>query len=175
MRRVALALLAVGLLSAFLPQPPARAASSTVCTYELDATITPGTSLHPTKGTWGTAGEAGMIMCGGTVKGQHPTGSGTLRVDASYGASSPDGDTCLGGAGTGRYSFTLPTSEGSVTVEDSITYTYGFVSTPLGAPMTAQWSGAVSSGTGVFVPTAGTCLISPVTAIHISGSGLVPS
>ena len=172
--RIAFGMTLVGLLLGILPGSPARATAPTVCTYEFDTVLSPGISMTPTKGTWDT-GETGTITCKGTVRGQHPTGAGRFKATATYGSSSPGGDSCLGGAGMATYSFTLPTSEGSVTVEDTLNYTFGTVPGALGVPGTGRWNGTVSSGSVVFLPTEGTCVLTPMTKAHVSGSGNFPS
>ena len=100
-----------------------------------------------------------------------------MRTWGSYGASSPSGDTCLGIAGTGaRYVFTLPTVEGSVTVEDVFSWQVGTAPGGTGVPAVGTWNGETSSGPAFLVtPGLGDCVTSPLTVAHLEGVGLFPA
>jgi hypothetical protein len=171
MRRIGIGSVLAALLAFGVPPAAtAAAAAPTVCTYRWEVTVSPGLTVTPGSGTVSTGGATGTITCNGTVDGQTPTGSGSVTIDAVYEES-----TCLGGKGTGTYSFTLPTSSGSVTVTDNFTWTYGLVPADLNLAGPFAWTGQRSSGTGLFVPTQGTCLLDPMTAAHGEGQGQFPS
>ncbi len=149
---------------------PARAQQETVCAFTFEAAVSPGLTASAGKGTWTTNGDTGTVDCNGPVNGKQPTGTGRLAVDAIYGESSAEGDTCAGGAGRGRYSFSLPTATGPVTVADDFTYRYGRIPPP-GQPGLAEFRSRKWSGTVEIVPTKGNCFETPMTAFKASGRG----
>ena len=149
---------------------PVQAQRETLCSFTFDATVSPGLTASASKGTWTTNGETGTIDCDGPVKGEQPTGPGKLGIEATYGEGSPEGDTCAGGAGTGRYSATIPTANGPVSMADDFTYRFGRV--PSGGQVgVAEFRSKNWSGTVEFVPTEGNCFERPMTAIKGSGRG----
>src|SRR5437879_9886367 len=85
----------------------AEAPARTHCTFTAAIALVPGLSVVPSSGTFSSGGETGTVSCDGPVRGIVPTGPGTLGVEGRYGTKDPD--TCFGGEGEGRFSFTFPT------------------------------------------------------------------
>src|SRR2546423_11350770 len=103
--------LVMALLAALVTAPAGAGAAGpagaqTHCTFTSTIRLTPGLSVVPSSGTFTSGGETGTVSCDGPVRGIVPTRRGTLGVEGRYGTKHPD--TCFGGGGRGRLSFTLP-------------------------------------------------------------------
>ncbi len=73
MNRRSVIWMTLGLLLAFVPVAPSRAATSeTQCVWAHDVFASPGLSTSPSSGSWtsrGPQGETGTITCDGPVNG----------------------------------------------------------------------------------------------------------
>ena len=147
---------------------PARAQGATVCRFEAQLLASPGLSTTESSGTSASDGEAGTMECDGWVDGRQPTGPGTFGLDGRYGTSGPDSCTA-GGEGDGLQSFTLPTSQGPLHIENRVTFMYDAVSED--GVITGRFHSQRLSGTFEMVPVKGACSGSPVTRMVIRGAG----
>ena len=176
MNRRSVIWMTLGLLLAFVPVAPSRAATSeTKCVWAHDVFASPGLSTSPTSGSWtskGPEGETGTITCDGPVNGKQPTGPGILEARGRYGTQ--DGDTCqTGGEGDGVWSLTFPTADGSVHFVDPFTLRYGAFST--GAPFAVEFVGDRVNGSGEVQSFEGDCAANAVTKYHAKGQVTIKS
>ena len=165
-RLVLTAILAAGLVA-----PPVGAAESgTPCTFEVDATLSPGMSRSPSSGTFETNGESGTLDCQGSVGGQPVTGPGTFGAEGRYGIDG-DGDDCRSrhGRGDGTGHFTIPVDGGSRHVDDPFTMSYRVE----GRRVVGEITGERFTGTFDVTRADGDCLRSPITRIRLQGKGLL--
>jgi hypothetical protein len=123
--------------------------------------LSPGFSLTSSTGTYGTAGEAGTMLCLGSVDGNRVTGPGTFGFEGTY-----TGD-CFGNVGSGTYSFTLPTESGS----RHFTGSYTERRTGFNGPVEASQPGGRFHGVFVVLPREGDCVSTPVTGVVINIAG----
>ena len=111
-------------------------------------------------------GPTGSITCVGAIYGQTIVGPGTFGVDDSYGPGPLGGATCPQSAGSGYAFYAAPTTGGTVQVKAEFAYTaVGLAGTLVDKAGTAQLSGSF-----VFIPTQGDCVLTPVTAVTVTGS-----
>ena len=164
--RFGAAIATVGAFGLLVP-PPAMGAAKTKCNFTSTITLQPGFSLVPSTGTFSSGGETGTVTCDGPVRGIVPTGPGTLGVEGRYGTRDPD--TCFGGEGEGRFSFTFPTAIGPGKRSNVFTFTFSLIGL----------SGSGFSGDGFgggfdeVQPEEGDCVVHPVTKIVVKGHGTI--
>ena|SRR5436305_9451697 len=168
-RPVAVGLLLVG---ALLAEPTGAGAAGpagapTHCTFTSTITLTPGLSVVPSSGTFTSGGETGTVSCDGPVRGIVPTGPGTLGVEGRYGTRDPD--TCFGGEGEGRFSFTFPTATGVGRRSNVFTFSYSLV----GLSNSGFSGDGFGGGFDDVEPQEGDCVVTPVTRILVKGHGTI--
>lgn len=155
---------------------PAGGASSgpqgeTVCTNGESReviTFTPGVSQTPSAGSWFSSGDAGTEVCTGPVLGYEATGPVTIRHHGGR-VGTKDPDMCsTGGEGFGVATHTIPTKDGTKTVVNSFTFTYGGLSHGV---ITGRFVGDYYSGTVAFQVLEGDCVTSPITKAQIAFEG----
>ncbi len=145
-----------------MPVAGAQATGSTaVCVHRWTDSVSPGLTLTGRQVTFTSHGETGTITCIGAVNGHQVTGTGTFGEVGSFQG------TCASGFGSATFSFSIPTTAGPAAFSVPVTFTYA-----AGAGLT---SSAVFPGTFVVVPTAGNCLITPVTTIAVVRVGVLQS
>src|SRR5256885_7907642 len=102
--------------------------AETVCTNGQSRetiTFTPGVSETPSSGFWFSSGDLGTEQCTGPVLGYEPTGPVTIRHHGGrFGTTDPD--LCsTGGEGWGGGTHPIPTKDGTKTIGNTLTLTYG--------------------------------------------------
>ena len=148
--------------------PVEAAGGGTPCAFDADVMLAPGFSDTRGAGSFSTSGQTGMIKCRGTVNGKQITGTGSFGTDGHYGANG--GSTCgSGGSGDGTQYFTLPTSGGPERVDNTFVMTYGPYGR--GGPISGEFHGDRFSGTYDMTPYDGDCATTPITKVHLTGSG----
>src|SRR5689334_17127873 len=139
----------------------------THCTFSSTITLAPGFSVVPSSGTFTSGGETGTVSCDGPVRGIVPTGPGALGVVGRYGTKDPD--TCFGGEGEGRFSFTFPTATGFGKRSNVLTFSFSLIG--------LSRSGCQGDGyAGTFddvEPQEGDCFVHPVTKLVVKGHGTI--
>jgi hypothetical protein len=152
-------------LFAFVPSPAdAQGGTAADCSISVPVHFSPGVTLTPTSGTETSHGETGSIRCTGRFDGHRVTGPGTFGYEGEFTQI-----TCLsdGIPLSGRYSFTIPTESGPQRFAGSITDArIGLVDQFRLSQPEAQFTGIA-----LIVPTAGECVLTPVTDIVISMFG----
>ena len=129
--------------------------------------LPPGLSIVPSSGTFTSGGETGTVSCDGPVRGIVPTGPGTLGVEGRYGTKDPD--TCFGGEGDGRFSFTFPTATGVGNRSNVFTFSFSLIGLSR-----SGFSGDGFGGSFDDVePQDGNCVVRPVTKIVVKGHGTI--
>ncbi len=158
----------LGLVVSSLYWGPVAAAESNVeadstasCLHSWTDSVSPGLTTTPQTATFTSHGETGTIHCQGLVKGHQVTGPGTFGEEGLF-----EG-TCLSGSGMAVFSFTIPTTGGQARFRIPVTFTYGL---GLGSTSSEAFPGAF-----VVVPTAGDCLITPITEIAVVRLGILNS
>ena len=153
----------------FAPGVPVQAEQGTRCTFDWEATLSPGLSMTPTTGTHGGTGP---LTCHGPVEGQQPTGSGTVTDDGRYGTKDPD--SCASGSeGDGTDTLKIPTAAGIVTVVSKFTYTAGDRVPTKGGMVAGSFTGSRFTGTFELTPLEGDCISKPVTKVRVIGEGIL--
>lgn len=146
---------------------PALAAGGTTCTVENPVGLNPGLTLQGSTGTF-ESNPLGTVACDGPVNGVVPTGPGSFLDKGTYGTEDPD-DCLAGGEGKGSYTLTLPTDTGKKIVVLPFTVRYGAPSSNGGlVGIHTRGDGWVGEFGGV--PTAGDCVVSPVTKVLATGT-----
>ena len=112
-------------------------------------------------GSYGTAGEAGTMICLGSLDGDRVTGPGTFGFEGTY-----TGD-CFGNVGSGTYSFTVPTETGP----KRFTGSYTERRSGFNGPVEASQAEGRFRGVFVVLPQEGDCISSPVTGVVINIAG----
>ncbi len=120
-----------------------------------------------------TAGESdfatdpgpGTIDCQGTFDGQQITGTGTYAVVGRILAGPAGTATCPQGGGFGTQTFTIPSTDGSVTISEQFTFTW------VGAA--GRFEGQTLSGAFEFTPVQGDCVSTPLTQVAVRGEALL--
>jgi hypothetical protein len=143
--------------------------SGTPCAFEVDISLSPGLSRHPSSGTFDSKGESGALNCQGNVDGQPTAGRGTFGTEGRYGLDG-DGDDCRSkeGQGDGTAHLTVPVEGGGTEhVDDPFTMTYRVD----GRSVVGEITGQRFSGTFDVTQADGDCLWHPVTRIRIKGQG----
>ena len=135
--------------------------TSATCTIIFPNRLSPGFSLTPSTGTYGSGGETGTISCLGSLDGHRVTGRGTFGFEGVY-----TGD-CFGNTGSGTYSFTVPTEAGS----KHFTGSYSERRTGFNGSIQASQPGGHFQGAFLVLPQKGDCLTSPVTEVVINMAG----
>jgi hypothetical protein len=164
-------------LTGGLLMPPAGSAGSepsdrTRCTFTTPIALLPGLSVVPTSGTFSSGGENGRVSCDGPVRGIVPTGEGTLGVEGRYGTDDPD--TCFGGEGEGRFSFTFPTATGVGRRSNVFTFSFSLFGLSTGGSSGNGFSGdGFGGGFDEVRPEEGDCVLRPVTKLIIKGHGTI--
>jgi hypothetical protein len=157
-------------LTGGLLMPPAGAAEGqeqTRCTFTTPITLAPGLSVVPSSGTFSSNGENGEVTCDGPVRGIVPVGPGTLGVEGRYGTEDPD--TCFGGEGEGRFSFTFPTADGVGRRSNNFTFSFSLIGLS-----TSGFSGdGFGGGFDEVQPEDGDCVLRPVTKLLVKGHGTI--
>jgi hypothetical protein len=179
LRGIAVAALLAGGGIVALPRA-ASAQNDLACRVNFTANFSPGLSMVPSSGSVTSGGEAGTINCEGEINGQRVTAGGPFGFDGRFGTGllgTGQGDTCLGGSGTGTYTATVQTTGGPVRFSEAITFTY--VSTTLTAGGEGEVKGPNTTGTFTYRPTAGDCVGTPITQFAVDvtarvGPGLFP-
>jgi len=153
--------LPAAILAVLATSAPPAASAAAFCSFDFVITNSPGLSMTPTAATFTTGGgEPGNITCTGDVYGKTITGPGTTGNHGQFASDS----TCARGSGTGSATFTLPTADGPVRLQNLFTFSY------LGAA--GSFSGSVISGGFAFLPPLqGNCLTTPLTEAHVYGMG----
>ncbi|MEW6472598.1 MAG: hypothetical protein AB1679_10030 [Actinomycetota bacterium] len=143
-------LVSATMLMAFGPVVPARAESVAVCSFNFDnGTIgSPGVVSGETRAAEWKAGPSPFI-CVGSVGGHQITGPGVIF---EYGTLE---GSCEEGKGMGWQIGTLPTTGGTIRVDNAAPFWWRFGAGTL--------EGQRMRGTFVFWPTAGNCFTEPVT------------
>ncbi len=152
------------LVSSLYAMPIAGAqgtASTAVCVHRWTDSISPGLTITARQVTFTSHGETGTITCIGQVNGNTVTGTGTFGEVGTFRG------TCASGNGSATFSFTVPTTAGPATFSVPVTFTY--------AAGVGLSSSAVFPGTFVVVPTAGDCLLTPVSRIAVVRVGVLQS
>ena len=170
MNRRSVIWMTLGLLLAFVPVAPSRAATSeTKCVWAHDVFPPPGCRRlrAPDRGhRRDRRVRRGTITCDGPVNGKQPTGPGILEARGRYGTQ--DGDTCQsGGEGDGVWSVIFPTAGGSEHIV--ALFTSG---TARSQPAhRSPWSSAGDrvKGTGEVQSFEGDCAANAVTKYHAKG------
>ena len=163
------------------PAALASGGSAAVCGVTAHMTLSPGLSMTPSSGVFGTyqdigqnrAPSPGTITCAGELDGAAVTGPGQVWVSGSYGTGAlsglQNGDTCIQGSGSAEVKVQVPTSAGVKTL-------FGQISI-----VTAGTTGAASGSVGG--ATAGQlfqfsadpgqdCVNTPVTGLSVSAQGI---
>src|SRR5438094_338012 len=158
------ALLTVAALVLFA-LPASNAAASAQCMFQFPITLSPGLSpMTPTSGTFTSNGATGKITCQGDAYAKAITGPGTMTVSGTYGDSGPE-SCATPGKGHGTATMTLPTADGTTTLDYAFTYQrYG----AMGPFNSDGWNGGFG-----FMPTQGNCLSAPATAAMVYGGGML--
>lgn len=131
---------------------------SAVCDLVFTERFRPGFTLEPSSGHQDSAVDSGTINCVGKIQGQQVTGPGTVWNTGRYTDS-----TCLLDHAEGRYFFTVPTEEGSLSVNG------GFVVDRVGSVLTVRLDqpGARGEGFALVLPTKGDCVLGPITEVLV--------
>ena len=145
--------------------------AETVCTNGQSRetiTFTPGVSETPSAGFWFSSGELGTEQCTGPVLDYEPTGPVTIRHHGGrFGTTDPD--TCsTGGEGWGVATHTIPTKDGTKTIVNTFTFTYGGLHH---GGITGTFDGDYYSGTVAFEVLEGDCVTTPITKARIAFAG----
>lgn len=158
MKSFCVTILVGSLLAALVPISSARAESETVCTFDVNGSISPGHTMRPEPQTFTTDGETGDISCYGPINGGQPTRSGM-----TFGLEGQGGGTCIGSEASGTYSLTIPTTQGPVhSSENFVLRRVGLAGT-----LKAERFSAVFQ-----VPRfSGDCLTTPLTEFALTGQG----
>ena len=127
------------------------------CSGTWKVSFSPGVGTTSRQSSFTTNGHTGTIICVGTVKGHLVTGPGTFGKEGVVEGS------CLAGTGSGTMSVRVPTTGGVKQVEFSFTMVTG---PGLGFKFGNALFGPL---TFLFVPSAGDCIITPVTEITVLG------
>lgn len=164
--RIAGCLVAALLLPMLMAWPAhAQGGTSAVCRIVSPIHFSPGLTLSPRSGTYGSGGETGSITCEGTIYGHSVTGPGSFGFEGHYRA----GD-CLSHNGSGTSFFTVPTDAGPVHVAGG---TFRESRIGLNGAARASHAGGIHFvGTYVVVPTQGNCITTVLTdgRAHLAGS-----
>jgi hypothetical protein len=168
---VSVAVALVGSVSTAASGAPNGTQAETVCTNGESREVisfTPGVSETPTVGSWFSSGDVGTEECTGPVLGYEPTGPVTIRHNGGR-LGTNDPDTCsTGGEGFGVATHTIPTKNGTKTIVNTFTFTYGGLSH---GAITGTFEGDYYSGTVVFEVLEGDCVTKPITKARIAFAG----
>ena len=177
------ALFAGAVLAASLASTSASASGSTdaACQVTAHVTISPGLSLVPSSGVFGTYSVTdgqttqtpGTADCTGTVDGAQVTGPGVVTIDGTYGTGAlkdiQGGDTCAEGSGSGAVALSVPTTDGTRSVTGEIDI--------ITAGSTGEATGTLGDAQAVaafnFTADAGEdCASTPVTGVSVQSATL---
>jgi hypothetical protein len=122
LRRVATALVGFAAMS---PASAHASATANVCQLTAHITLSPGLSMTPSSGEFGTYVTAangtrqqvpGTLACQGFSKGVQITGPGTITINGTYGTGAlsflQGGDTCTERSGSAHVRARIPTTAG---------------------------------------------------------------
>jgi hypothetical protein len=158
MRRIAVCLAALAALT-LVTAPGAQAASTglALCSGTWKVSFSPGVGLAPGSSDFTTKGPTGMVLCVGTVDGHAVTGAGSFAKEGVVEGS------CVEGEGSGMITVKVPTTDGLKVVEFPFTMATG---PGLGFKFGESLFGPL---TFAFVPSRGSCVLTPVTEIIVVG------
>jgi hypothetical protein len=144
----------------------AAATTDAICANAFTLEISPGFSLTPGMGTNTTGGERGTLFCTGVLRGHPITGRGTVGVQESYTHS-----TCLADRSSGQVAVTIPTTAGVVHMVGALDGRRA----GLLEFVEIAFPGAHFGGSGPVLPTAGDCVLAPITQALVSIEGTLRS